>query len=57
MSSCLLKNVFYTIFKKIIYLTYMHKKDLALNNLLWLICHQTKSYIFNIYVERGFGIK
>ena len=36
--------------------------DLALNNLQRLICHkikqnQTKSYIFNIYVYRGFGIK
>ena len=38
----------------------MYKEDLALNNLQWLICHktqQTKSYIFNIYVYRGFGIK
>ena len=33
----------------------MHKEDLALNNLQWLICYkikpnQTKSNIFNIYV-------
>ena len=33
----------------------MYEKDLALNNLQWLICHktkpnQTKSYIYNIYV-------
>ncbi len=28
----------------------MYKKDLALNNLQWLICHKTKSYIFDIYV-------
>ena len=38
----------------------MHKKGLALNNLQWLICHkpnQTKSFIFNIYVGRGFGIE
>ena len=40
----------------------MYKEDLALNNLQWLICHktkanQTKSYIFNIYVLRGFGIE
>ena len=37
------------------------KIDLALNDLQWLICHktkpnQTKSYIFSIYVKRGFGI-
>ena len=38
----------------------MYKKDLALNKLQWLICHktnQTKSYISNIYEERGFGTK
>ena len=42
---------------EVIYLIYMYKKDLALNNLQWLICHQiqlkanqNKSYIFNIYV-------
>ena len=33
----------------------MYKKDLALNNQQWLICHkikpnQTKLYIFNKYV-------
>ena len=38
-----------------IYLISMHKGDLAIINLQWLICHktkqnQTKSYIFNIYV-------
>ena len=37
------------------YLIYMYKEDVALNNLQWLICHktkpnQTKSYIFDIYV-------
>ncbi len=26
-----------------IYLIYIYKKDLALNNLQWLICHETKS--------------
>ena len=26
-----------------IYLIYMNKEDLALNNLDWLICHKTKS--------------
>ena len=25
-----------------IYLIYMYKEDLALNNLQWLICHQTQ---------------
>ena len=36
------------------------KKDLALNDLQWLICYKTKlnkSYIFDIYVQRGFDIK
>ena len=36
-----------------IYLIYMYKKDLALNNQQWLISHKTqptKSYIFNMYV-------
>ena len=27
---------------QIIYLIYMYKQDLALNNLQWLICHKTK---------------
>ena len=27
---------------EIIYLIYMYKKDFALNNLQWLICHKTK---------------
>ena len=27
---------------EIIYLIYMYKKDLALNNLQWVICHKTK---------------
>ena len=37
-----------------IYLIYMSKEDLALNNLEWLTCHkpiQTKSYILNIYIS------
>ena len=29
-------------FLQTIYLIYMYKKDLALNNLQWLICHPTK---------------
>ena len=38
----------------------MYQQDLALNDLQWLICHKTKpnkSYILNIYVSTGFGIK
>ena len=27
---------------EIIYLMYLYKKDLALNNLQWLICHETQ---------------
>ena len=27
---------------EIIYLIYMYKKDLALNNLEWLMCHKTQ---------------
>ena len=47
-------------FTKHMYLIYVYKEGLALNNLQWLICHkpnQNKSYIFHIYVSRGFGIK
>ena len=36
--------------EQIIYLIYLYKENLALND-------QTKSYTFNIYVYRGFGIK
>ena len=33
----------------------MYEKDLALNDLQWLICHKTKlnktkSYVFNVYI-------
>ena len=28
----------------------MYKKDLALNNLRWLICHQTKPYNYLYYI-------
>ena len=37
-------------FRNHIYLIYMYKPDLALNNLEWLICYETKLYISNIYV-------
>ena len=42
-----------------IYLIYIYKEDLALRNLQWLISHKNqlkKSYVFNTYVWRGFGI-
>ena len=38
------------VFTNHIYLIYMYKEDLTLDNLQWLICHQTKPYIFDIYV-------
>ena len=38
----LFKNVIYKMRLEIIYIIYMYKKDLALNNLQWLICHKTK---------------
>ena len=37
-----LKNVTDKMCLEIIYLIYMYEKDLALNNLQWLICHKTK---------------
>ena len=42
MSSGPFKNVIYKTCLEIIYLIYIYKKDLALNNLQWLICHKTK---------------
>ena len=42
MSSSSFKNVIYKMCLEIIYLIFMNKKDLALNNLYWLICHKTK---------------
>ena len=41
MNSGLFKNVINKICLEIIYLIYMYKKDLAFNNLQWLICHKT----------------
>ena len=35
-------NDWYAIKLNHIYLLYMYKQDLALNNLQWLICHKTK---------------
>ena len=37
------KNVFNKMCLEIIYLIYMYKEDLALNDLQWLICHETKA--------------
>ena len=36
------KNVIYKICLEIMYLIYMCKKDLPLNNQQWLICYKTK---------------
>ena len=36
------KNVIHKICLEIIYLVYIFKKDLALNNQQWLLCHKTK---------------
>ena len=52
------KNV---IDKMCIYLIYMYKKDLALNNQQWLICHKKEQnqiiYTLYIYVQKGFDIR
>ena len=43
MTSGSFKNVIYEMCLEIIYLIiYMYKKDLALNNLQWLICHKIR---------------
>ncbi len=42
MSSGPFKNVITKMCLEMIYLIYMHKKDLALNNQQWLICHKTQ---------------
>ena len=42
MSSVSFKNIIYKMCLEIIYLIYMYKKDLALNNQEWLICYKTK---------------
>ena len=43
MSSGTFKNVIYKLGNQITYVICLHKEDLALNNLQWLICHKTKS--------------
>ena len=42
MSSDSFKNVFYKMCLEIIYLIYMYKKNLALNDQQWLIGYKTK---------------
>ena len=56
MSSGSLKNVIYKMCLEIMYLIYMYKKDLALNNQQWSICHKAKpkqycSLICSIFLE------
>ena len=41
-SSGSFKNVIYKMGLEIMYLIYIDKKDLALDNLQWLICHKTQ---------------
>ena len=36
------KNVINKICSQTVYLIYMYKEDLVLNNLQWLICHKTQ---------------
>ena len=38
---------------EIIYLIYMYKKDLALNNLQWLIYHKTKQNLSTMKICTG----
>ena len=44
MSSGSFKNIIHRTRLEITYLIYMYKKNLALNDLQWLICH--KSHLF-----------
>ena len=43
LTSGLFKIIIYKMCLEIIYLIFMYKKDLALNNLQWLICHKIKA--------------
>ena len=36
------RNVIHKMCLEIRYFIYIYKKDLALNNLQWLVCHKTK---------------
>ena len=40
--NCMQKNVINKLFTNPIYLIYIYKEDLALNNPQWLICHKTQ---------------
>ena len=51
MSKGLFKNVIYKTCLDIIYLIYMYKNDLVLNNLQWLICHKTKPNHINLQAK------
>ena len=42
MSAESFNNVIYKMCLEILYLVYMYKQDLALNDLQWLICHKTQ---------------
>ena len=42
MKSGSFKNVIYKMYLEIIYLIYIYKEDLALNNLQGLICYKTQ---------------
>ena len=49
MSSGSFKNAINKMCLEITYLIHLYKKDLALNNLQWLICHKTQvNQILNI---------
>ena len=53
MSSGPFKNINENEFTNHIYLIYMYKEDLALNNLEWLICHKTikSNHNLSIYLS------
>ena len=46
MSTGSFKNVFYKMYLEIKHLIYMYKKNLALDDLRWLICHKINKIIF-----------
>ena len=48
MSSGSFKKFIYKMYLETIHLIYMYKKDMALNNLEWLICHKTKPNSLNV---------
>ena len=52
----LFKNVIYKMFLEIIYLIYIYKKDLVLNNQQWLICHKTKQNHNSFPLQRASNV-